>query len=176
MHTIESIRKFCNDTGFKPGNTSSEIKELPNILKSDETLKGLLEGTLTKIHNRNFNGNGLAIATDKRVIFYRKSFIGTITHEEIPVTKISSVSFRKGLLLGSLMVITSNNEAKIENCDNKKAIQFSEVIKDLINTTSTTNTPIKETNTLDEIERLFELKQKGAITEDEYSKLKQKLF
>ncbi|QQU04006.1 PH domain-containing protein [Myroides odoratus] len=179
MHTIESIRNFCLKIGFKPSNTNSEIKELPNILHHDEELKGLLEGSLKRVHNRDFNGTGLAIVTNKRIIFYRKSIIGTETKEELPLNKVSSTSYRKGLLLSSVAIISSNNEALIDNCNKIQSKVFNNTIQLLINTSkeeTNTNPYTLKNNDLDELEKLFDLKQKGAITEEEFALLKNKII
>ncbi|AFD06236.1 PH domain-containing protein [Solitalea canadensis] len=87
MWTSERIDEFSKSFGHKPFSTKSEMKELPNLLKADEQLLGLLEGNLKEIHGRNVAGQGLVIVTDKRVIFFRKSFIGTVTKEETPISK-----------------------------------------------------------------------------------------
>ena len=115
MWTKEKLEIFIKDYGFKPNQTKSEIKELPTILHPEEKLLGLAEGLLKKIHNRDVNGYGLVIATNKRVIFFRKSFIGTVTKEETPISKISSASFRKGILSSSIAIVTSNNESEVSN-------------------------------------------------------------
>ncbi|RYY60388.1 MAG: hypothetical protein EOO05_10105 [Chitinophagaceae bacterium] len=185
MYTKETIDVFLNEIGFKPNMTKAEVKQLPSLLSPNEKLLGVLEGNLKKIHNRDIGGYGLAILTDKRVLFYRKSIIGTVTSEEIPVSKISSVSFRKGVMFASLAVITSGNEALMEDCNKEQAKRFSEKIQGIISdlgaaptVTAAAATAVNTAaaNPMEQLEKLFDLKQKGILTEDEYSRQKAKLL
>ncbi|HET6995215.1 MAG TPA: PH domain-containing protein [Chitinophagaceae bacterium] len=187
MWTKEALETFMKDFGFKPSMTKPEIKELPSLLSPDEKLHGLLEGMLKRVHNNDINGNGLVIATNKRIIFFRKSIIGTVTKEEIPISKVSSASFRKGLMFASVAVITASNEAVVEQCDKTLANRFSQVVQKLI---SDLGTPFGQTAAPQpvngatngapdlslQLEKLFELKQKGILTEDEFSAQKAKLL
>src|SRR5262245_56942687 len=143
MHTKESIDAFLQEYGFKPSQTKSEIKELPNVLQPEEKLIALLEGWLKKIHNRDVNGQGLVILNNKIVIFFRKSIIGTVTKEEIPISKVSSASYRKGLMFASLAIITSNNEAVVEQCDKTNAQRFSDEVQKAISNLDATPAPVQ---------------------------------
>jgi len=184
MYTKETIDAFIKEIGFKPNMTKAELKELPNVLSPNEKLLRIIEGFLKKIHNRDINGHGIVFVTDKRVVFFRKSFIGTVTIEEIPVSKISSVSFRKGMMYASIAIITSGNEAVVEQCDKDEAKRFTENIQTLISGLGTP-APVavaplaaaaSSTGHLDQLEKLFDLKQKGILTEDEFTVQKAKLL
>jgi|GEM_PF-2210483 len=186
MWTKESIEKFMVDFGFKPRKTQPEIKDLPTILYPDEKLHGLIEGVLTRVHNREINGNGLVIATNKRIIFFRKSFLGIVTKEEIPITKVSSSSFRKGLMFSSVAIIASNNEAVVEYCDKDIGRRFNDTVQKLISNLEThtehsvtqNNSQVSRTSSsgIEQLEKLFDLKQKGILTEEEYAAQKAKLL
>lgn len=177
MWTKERVENFMTEFGFKPSLTKPEIKELPSLLHPDEKLLGLLEGLLKRIHNRDVNGNGIVIATNKRLIFFRKSIIGTVTKEETPISRVSSASFRKGLMSSSVAITTSNNESVVEHCDKTVGKKFIEVVQNLISGLDTpSHTPIPQDNNLNQLEKLFELKQKGILTEDEFLSQKAKLL
>jgi len=187
MWTKEAIEKFMAEINFTPGSAKSEIKELPNILHPTEKLCGLLKGWLKKVHNREINGSGLVIATDKRIIFYRKSIIGTVTKEEIPISKVSSSSFRKGLLSCSVAIVTSNNEAVIEQCFKEEAQRFADTVQRMIADidgasdqkiiqNNSEATAANNMSNLDQLEKLFDLKQKGILSEEEFLTQKAKLL
>ena len=187
MWTKEKIEIFMQKFGFNPIFTKPEIKELSSLLHLEETLFGLLEGQLKKIHNKYINGVGLVIATDKRIIFFRKSIIGTVTKEEIPITRVSSASYRKGILTSSIAIITANNESVVEQCDKNVAKKFIDVVLRLISeldnkpTQSAIPQPIQSplpqyNNNLAQIEKLFELKEKGILTEEEFLVQKTRLL
>lgn len=187
MWNKEAIEKFMRRYGFNPSYTKSEIKELPEILNFDEVLCGLLEGFLKKVHNRDINGTGLVIATNKRIIFFRKTFIGTVTKEEIPVSKISSSSYRKGILFGSIAIVTSNNEAVVEQCDKENAKKFIDSVQKVISEHESSQRKVvppaipqsandKYAIDLNQLEKIFDLKQKGILTEEEYLTQKAKIL
>jgi hypothetical protein len=138
---------------------------------------------LKRVHNRDINGNGLVIATNKRIIFFRKSIIGTVTKEEIPISKVSSSSFRKGLMFSSVAIITSNNEAVVDQCDKTVGKRFSDTVQTLVSNLDTGHQPQTQTGSngqnhsnLEQLEKLFDLKQKGILTEEEYAAQKAKLL
>ena len=181
MWTKDKLESFMKNYGFKPNLTKPEIKELPEILHPEEKLLGLVEGLLKKIHNREISGHGLVIATNKRVIFFRKSFIGTVTKEETPISKISSASFRKGFLTSSIAIVTSNNESEVDNCDKILGKKFIDIVQNLISeldqiTNSPNNVQSIQESSVSQLEKLFELKQKGILTDDEFNTQKIKIL
>lgn len=181
MWTKEKIDKFVADYGFKPSNTKSEVKELPNLLHADEELRGLLEGILT-LSGKSSNGIGLLIATNKRIIFFRKSIIGTQTKEEYPLRQVTSSVYRKGLIMGGVGITTANNDAVIDHCVKTEAERFDRILHEVLEeyhaTMSQNNTQPQTTqlSNLEQLEKLFELKQKGIITEEEFNQQKAKLL
>jgi len=178
MTQIE-IDKFCNDYGFKPRNSKSEMKELINLLFTDEKLHGLLEGLLENIGGGKINGSGLVIATNKRIVFFRKSFIGTISKEEVSLQVISSASFRKGLITSSIVVTSSSNNAIVKYCDHTMAQKFVNVLTNLIHdshTLSNQSTNHSDQDFTQQLEKIYALKEKGAISEDEYISMKSKIL
>lgn len=180
MWNQERVNQFCSQYGFVPIMTKSELKELPNILSNDEELHGILQGGLSAIKGNNYNGLGLIIATNKRVIFLRKSIIGTLTKEEYSLPLITSVAYRKGLMVSSVVITAANNEAIIERCEKGSADKFINVVTNLIQSSQSyqnqKNNLQNSDDSIQKLERLFDLKQKGVITEDEYSQQKAKLL
>lgn len=171
MWTTTRINDFIKRYNFKSSHTNSEIKELPKLLSPNEELLGLLEGNLKSIAGRKQAGIGLGIITDKRVIFYRKSIIGTTTKEEIPLKRISSASFRSGIVLGTVSVTSNSNEALIDDCNKTYGLKFVDIITNLLETINNTplqNNQIQLEDNLSKIEKLFNLKEKGIITEEEF--------
>jgi hypothetical protein len=179
MWTHEKIEQFRKDYGFRVSSTKAEMLELPGILAPDEKIYGLLEGFLKHIHGRTEIGQGLVIATDHRIIFFRKGiFVGTV-REEIPLSKISSASYRKGLIFCSISIVTANNDAIVEQCDKKSSEKFVNIVLDLIQNIQHINNPqlnMKHNDMTTKLEKLFELKNKGILTEEEYNQQKIKIL
>lgn len=179
MHINEQkILSFLDRYKFAYSSSKSEIKAMVNVLHDDEQIVAMLSGLLKNVHGHNINGSGLVVATDKRVIFYRKSIIGTVTMEEIPISKVSSASFRKGILLAEVFIGTSGNNASIDNCDQKSAELFSKTLSGFIMNKESAPKPASSANTsvADDLQKLADLKNAGHITYDEYLSLKAKLL
>lgn len=175
MWTPEKVKEAYASLGFKPTNTKMEMNNLHTVLHDLEELKAVVEGELKKIHNRELAGWGITIATNKRIIFYRRSIIKTTTQEEITIDNITSTSFRKGILQSSICIYANNNEAIINTFDQRRAKVFVDIVQGMIIGKSKISNPI-EGNHLEQLEKLFKLKELGAITEYEYTEQKNQLL
>lgn len=174
----QKILSFLERYKFAYTSAKPEIKAMANVLQQDEQIVAMLAGLLKNVHGKNINGSGLVVATDKRIIFYRKSVIGTVTMEEIPMSKVSSASFRKGIFLSEVFIGTSGNNASIDNCDSKSAELFSKTVSAYImSKESSPKQSINNPTTLaDELKKLADLKEAGHITDSEYQSLKAKML
>lgn len=116
--TKEEINLFCNNFKFESAIAKAEFDLLPELLNPSETLLALVEGTICGNY-RDIAGKGLLFATNRRVVFFRKSFIGTNTFEEISLSSIATISFDKGRLAdGSISIMTDRQRMIIEQCNN----------------------------------------------------------
>ena len=130
----EQVLEFATKYGYKPNGAKKAFNDIHTILFEDESLKAILEGLLDKISGRRISGTGIVILSNKRIIFYRKSFIGTITREEIPIGKITSISMRKGFLSAPKMCIKSaNDESIVMVSDHNLLNKFINDVQNLIN-------------------------------------------
>lgn len=149
-----------------------EVKELPNIIQSNEVIKCLIQG----IYNK---GNGLLVLTDKRLIFIDKGFVNLKT-EDFPLKRISSIQFESGILYAKIKIHTSSNIAEIENVDKVQGKEFVNFVKSQIEESENNGNKSKviqqQPDILLQIEKLSELKDKGILTEDEFNDKKAKLL
>ncbi|MFD9319298.1 PH domain-containing protein [Streptomyces sp. NPDC060053] len=83
-----------------------EIQKLPEVLWEGETVEILATGVYGK-------GNGLLAMTNQRLVFY---FHGVMSQkvEDFPYSRISSVQWAGGMLMGTLTVFASGNKAEIK--------------------------------------------------------------
>jgi hypothetical protein len=180
MWTKEKINGFAKHIGYHCQFTSGELSTLHTILFDDEDFFGMTEGMMKKVHHNKYSGYGIALLTDKRFLFYYKSLFGKIIKEEFPLNTISSISFQKGLMFGSLHVYAANvDEIIIEQCDNNNAARIVEAWQLLLTerniiAADLANEPASDAAA--EIEKWHALKQKGIITEEEYNSKKKQLL
>ena len=180
MWTKEKIKEFANSIGYHCQFTSGELNTLHNVLLDEEDFFGMTEGMMKKVHHNNHSGYGIALLTDKRFLFYYKSLLGKIIKEEFPLNTISSISFQKGLLFGSLHVYAANvDEIIIEKCDNNNAgriIKAWEFLQTERNIIAAELANEQASDPVAEIEKWHALKEKGIITEEEFNLKKKQLL
>lgn len=147
-----------------------EVAELPNILLEDETIEKVQAGYLDE--GKGATGNGLLVATNYRLIAIDKSLLGIgIKMEDFPYDKITSVSVETGFLKSVLKIICSGNTAKVNLVAGAK--EFSEFVrqKTLSRQQPAQSGPNNE-DILAQIEKLADLRQKGILTDEEFSEKK----
>lgn len=180
MPTLEQIRTQIKSLdGLSKFLGRREIKELPDILWENENVENIIQG----LYN---NGNGILVATNKRLVFIDKGLVFGLKVEDFPFDKISSIQYSTGLLLGKLTIFTSGNKAVIDNVDKKKVRIFGDFVRNKISSKDAveTKTPINQSqqkaDTSDDIvsnlERLAKLKERGILTEDEFTQQKQRIL
>src|SRR4051812_25141567 len=100
MATIEEIKSQIKGLGGLDTYLGRrEIKELPKILWHDEKVENIVQG----FYN---NGNGILVATNKRLVFVDKGLLFGLKVEDFPYDKISSIQYETGLLMGKLTIFT----------------------------------------------------------------------
>jgi len=180
MWTKENVKELAKATDFHCQFTSGELNSLHGILSGDEECYGMCEGMLKKPHSNKSSGYGIAVLTSKRFLFYYKGLLGTVTTEEFPLDNISSISFHKGLLTGSLHVYATNvGEIIIEACDNGNAATIIRVWRHLSELQKIFQSDVEPGNISDpamELEKWHSLKEKGIITEEEFNEKKKQLL
>ncbi len=180
MWTKEKIKTFARDINYHHHNTSGELNTLHTILADDEDCFGMTEGMMKKIHSTKYSGYGIALLTNKRFLFYYKGFLGSVTREEFPLNTISSITFHKGLVFGSLHVYAANvDEVIIQPCDNDNAARIAHVWQHIVNERNIFETiPANETTAdpIAELEKWHSLKERGLITDDEYNSKKKQIL
>ncbi len=180
MWTKEKIKAFARDINYRHQSTSGELNTLHTILADDEDCYGMTEGMMKKVHSGKYSGYGIALLTDKRFLFYYKGFLGSVTREEFPLGTISSITFHKGLVFGSLHVYAANvDEVIIQPCDNNNAARIARVWQHIVNEKNIfETTPASETVTdpVAELEKWHSLKERGLITGDEYNLKKKQIL
>jgi Bacterial PH domain/Short C-terminal domain len=153
-----------------------EIKELPSILWEDEHIERLIQGTYS-------GGNGLLVATNKRLVFVDKGMT-KLKVEDFPYDKISSIQYKTGMLLGEIVIFSSGNKAEIKNVDKQGCRNFAESVRARV-TAASEHASYKEPvaqpagdggDVFSQIERLGRMRDQGLLTDEEFQAQKQKLL
>ncbi|MEX0996865.1 MAG: PH domain-containing protein [Flavobacteriaceae bacterium] len=177
MPTLEQVKNQIQKVdGLSKFLGKREIKELPNILWENENVENLIQGTYN-------NGNGILVATNKRLIFIDKGLVFGLKVEDFPYDKISSIQYSTGLLLGKLTIFASGNKAIIDNVEKQRVRLFGDFVRNKISSKENENaSPATSSNEksqddiVTQLERLAKLKEKGILTDEEFVQQKQKLL
>jgi len=161
-------------TGMEKLLGRKEIKELPSILWEDELPEKIVQG----LYN---NGNGILVATNKRLIFVDKG-VFSLKVEDFPYDKISSFQYSTGMLMGGIEIYASGNKAEIKSIAKDQVKPFCEYVRARITKTSPhasmPQAPVAATkdSVIDQLERLAKLKDQGILTDEEFKEQKQKIL
>jgi len=173
MPTFEEVKSQLSYlNGANKFISRGEIKELPKILWEDEIIKKAVPGNYQ-------NGNGMLVATNKRVIFLNKGFLGGLQVEDFSYDKISSIQYNVGMLMGDITIYASGNKATIKHIEKSQTRDFADFLranldkKDEADQNTIAHT---EDDVISKLERLASLKEKGILSEDEFQSEKKKIL
>lgn len=174
------VKRIKNEYNFpKSSMVKKEFNYLLNILKGDETFEIYAEGI--------YDGNTwLIVLTNKRVIFLDKGMVYGLKVYEIPLNKINSISYSKGMVYGSLSVFHGSSNALIKNIRNEMVQPFAKKVDEQldklkednnkkINSSQVINNSNKESVT-DKLKKLKELLDMEIITQEEFQSKKSELL
>jgi len=177
MPSIFEIQsQIKNLGGFESFLGRKEIKELPSILWEDECVENIIQGTYN-------NGNGILVATNRRLVFVDKGFLFGLKVEDFPYDKISSIQYETGILMGKLTIFTSGNKAIIDNVIKAKVRVFGDSVRAKISAPKEIASQIapivvsqQPIDIADQLERLAKLKEQGILTDEEFAQQKKKIL
>ena len=177
MPNLSEIQsQISNLDGLETFFGRKEIKELPNVLWDDEKIENIVQGTYS-------NGNGILVATNKRLIFVNKGLLFGLKVEDFPYEKITTIQYETGLIFGKLTIFTSGNKAIIDNVIKTKVRVFGDWVRARISATQKNalandsyTTESLKVDIADQLERLAKMKDQGILTEEEFGVQKKKLL
>ena len=181
MPTMEAVKEQL--TNLDAASTllgRREIKDLPNILWDDEPVIGAVQGLYG-------GGNGLLVATDRRLIFIDRKMLGDrVKVEDFPYNKVSSIQYELKIMSAKITIFASGNKAEIEQVMPKgQARNFCENVRHRIDgeaedaateSADPTNQGGYYGDVLASLERLGKLHENGVLDDDEFKAEKQKIL
>ncbi|MFT8709685.1 MAG: PH domain-containing protein [Sporolactobacillus sp.] len=170
--TIEEIKKRFKEVHVADTfGTKKEIKELPMILKDDETIMYATSGLFK-------NNTWLIVVTDQRVLFLDKGMVFGLKQVEIPLDKVNSVSFKTGLLLGKVTIYHGSSEMGIDQITKSTVKPLVDAINREAEKYKNKNSAA-ETKTVSAADELLKYKQlldAGVLTQEEFDAKKKQLL
>ena len=160
-----------------------EINDLPNILWDDEQVRGALQGLYG-------GGQGLLVATDRRMVFVDKKLIGNrVKVEDFPYDSVSSIQYELKMLFATVTIFASGNKAEIEQvmpkalarsfCGAVRALISGEDDRQADREGASAHADPKRSGVeqmADALERLADLRDRGLLSDEEFAEQKRSLL
>ena len=148
-----------------------ELKGIANYLNPDETPMLFFKGTVN-------NKTKKILLTNGRVLFISSGMFSGVEITDIPLQKISDVTSNKGIMFGKIKIFTvvGNIPVAIDTYEKDVASRFAMLCSQFKSTPAPKNSTGISEEQAHSLDMLFELKEKGAITEDEYNREKNKIL
>lgn len=154
-----------------------EIKKLAGYLWEGETVQRMTTGTYGK-------GTGLVVMTDRRLVFVQDGVMSKST-EDFPYSKISSVSWNSGMMLGTLVVFASGNKAEIKNMNKDDGKEMADALRErladspasqTLATSASAPAAASGPDVMEQLKKLGELRDAGVLTPEEFDAKKADLL
>ncbi|MBI3554926.1 MAG: PH domain-containing protein [Deltaproteobacteria bacterium] len=151
--------------------TSREISCLHHVLTEGEVVHAVTSGF--------FDGHTwIIVVSNIRILFLDKGMLYGLKQVDMPLNKISSISQKTGFFFGEIEVATSSGSKKISSIPKRNVIKVASILAGLIHggmaKSLTAREPANDLAT--QIEKLDNLRQKGALTDDEFRLSKARLL
>lgn len=185
MGIIEFNKKIVNKL-VHPVQKSELMEGIERVLDDEEIIGSVIGVGDGMTANFRIRVEGVLVLTPKRVLFYYTKSKGGYGTEEYSLDKISSVNFAINKVLGkveSIVEIFSNNNVlkviSYERSQKSEEVRdFVKSVKQYIEEYKKENIPVLNNNldVVDQISKLAELRDKGTLTEEEFTIQKRKLL
>ena len=152
--------------------TKKEIKALPKYIDESEQIQYVASGLTGE-------NSILLVLTDERMIFLDKGIAYGIRKTEIPLDKINSVSYEKGMLTSTLKMFTGAAPVEIRSIPNSSIEPLTAAINKEIKRSKQPKTVILNnaaTSVADEIRNFKSLLDDGIISQAEFDEKKKELL
>ncbi|KIH69900.1 PH domain-containing protein [Salinicoccus roseus] len=146
-----------------------------DVLKDNEEVQYVLSGAYeTKSLGTDTVKNGILIATQERLVFYASRLTG-YDSESFRYENISSIDSGKKMLGKTLTFYSSGNEVTVKWIQDEEYEDFINYVESKIGKQESSTSALKD-DSLDQLKKLKELLDLGAITPEEYDQKKEKLL
>jgi hypothetical protein len=180
LSSVQQTANRIQDQLQKIGLTTSsalwgrkEIAELPAIIPEGEEIFGLVQG----VYN---GGQGILVATDRRLLFVDKGLLYGLKVEDFGLDKLTSIQIETGLIFADIKIMASGNIAKISNVDKTGGRAFCEKVRAKLSEPKQTAAPVtvvqQQVDVADQLGKLAALKDQGILTQEEFDTQKKKLL
>lgn len=157
-------------------NYKKNLLSVEEHLEKGETIKASVFGAYEgKLMGKDMLRNGVFVATEKRLLFFAKKLFG-YDLETVPYKSLSSIEKSKSAMGHTVTIFASGNKAKMKWINAGNIVELTQYVNSKINTENTSTVTSNKNDIPLHIQKLSELKNKGILTEEEFSNKKSELL
>jgi len=177
-----------NDVDMKQSKfgTMKEINALPDQLQKGEVVFGFTAGIMASNSDGNLTdwlpSTWLVVLTDRRFLCLDSALLTkSIDVHSILHKNVQGVMVSQGFILGKISIETGGRSTLIDNCEKKTVKVIGDLANDWLQVLEERKLEPKvstaaEESGLDKLKKLAELKDLGAISEEEFKEAKIKIL
>ena len=165
-------KKIKELPGFDAPTEKEEINYLRTVLRENEQVFIAVSGSMEV-------GIGLLVCTDQRILFLKSAMFSGMNCLEIMLDKINSVSCGGGLSVGKVIIQDGAGKHEISSMKKETSELFAKIVRDTMHEQKKEEKVVAQNQTASTADELLKYKQlldMGAITEEEFTKLKSDLI
>ncbi|WP_213992813.1 PH domain-containing protein [Sodalis sp. dw_96] len=181
--TLEELKiefkRLSKQAGDMPLGTRKEFYHLPAILENDETPLAVASGLMG-------SNTWLITLTDRRVLFLDKGMVFGLKQVTIDLADIVSVDCRTRMMTGSITLSTAGQDYTIENVMKGAVIPFTNLVNSARERLSDADGGLAASREypvepapmemIIQLEKLASLKERGILSDEEFSTQKARIL
>lgn len=173
LNDLEFLKEYYNIIINEDYNSTYLKKIIPSKIQKilgDDVILDFIEG--------NQMLKEFLVLTPYRVLYYKQKLMGHDV-EDYPISKISSINYKKHMFQRYIKIFTSGNDIEIkvsmfmsgENFVHNAKKVLSKPLPSILNNSEPINISVA-----DELKKLSNLKEEGILTEEEFKEQKDRLL
>ena len=159
-----------------------EREMLYELIDSGEDIQALVGGVY-RAEGSTKGNNGVAVATNRRVIFVDKGILGSTEVSEISYDRIEGLTHSTGMMYGGIQILGVGGTGwRIEMVEPKHSARlFADEVRTLVESNQASHISHdddkpKDSSSADELRKWAELHKDGVITQYEFNEKKKQLL
>lgn len=178
MPTLEQVKQqIANYPHTYIFWTWKEVRALPKILEKDEVVRAVTSGLMD-------NATWLLVCTDRRVIFLNCGMFFGVQQASIPLDRIQSIDYNFTIYFGSITVSDASKNYSLGMITRASILPFVKTTEELMyKARKAHGKPVPDAppasapmDVTTQLLKLAELREKGHLTEEEFTAQKRKLL
>lgn len=174
-----------NGSNLDGFGVKKEIKVISEYLEEGEVVFALSSGIMSQTTTSNMTDSGantwLVLLTSERFLFIDAAFFGSsIDTQSVRHRMVQAVSGSQGWIFGKISIDLGSRLIVVDNCQKKDVKIMADLankwLREIEQRESKSSTTAPQDSPLDKLAKLQELHAAGALSDEEFSTIKEKIL